>query len=337
MIIPRIHRDTGKPGEKGRRPGAELSAPAEKPLNMKTITWGNLTWVDIWPPTARETQYLAEQYHFHPLDLDDILSKRQLPKIDEYKDYLFWVFHFPVYDVKRKVALHRQLTAFIGNGYLITLHTGELWSIKDIFANCERDEEIRKEYFAHGSGYLLFQIVDKAVDHYFPILDKIMGMIEDLEDSVFNENVEAAQELFLMRRNILFQRRIILPMRTIFQDLFNKIRRFIDIDMSVYFGDVIDHMNKICDTLDEAKEIIDVYKDTDFLMSNYRLNRLVRAVTLLSAFISPALVISGIYGMNVVLPGGMESGNYDTLLLLLIITIIVIAALLFIFKRKRLI
>ncbi|MDD4859619.1 MAG: magnesium transporter CorA family protein [Dehalococcoidales bacterium] len=334
MILPRSHKDNTASG----KPGNVIPPPADKPLNMKTIKWGNLTWIDISPPTERETKYLAEHYNFHQLDLDDCLSKRQLPKVDDkHKDYLFWIFHFPVYDVKKRISVHRQLTAFVGNGFLVTLHSGELWSVKNVFATCERNEEIRGDYFSRGSGYLVYQIVDQAVDHYFPILDKIMGNLDDMEDNVFNEDIEAAHELFMLRRDIIFQSRIVIPMRTVFQDLFKRLGRFVNQPMTAYFSDIIDHMNKICDTLDKAREVIEVYKDTDFLMNNYRLNRVVRVFTLISALLMPVLVISGIYGMNVVLPGGVNSGNYTTLFFLLLITMIIVAVIIFIFKRKRLI
>lgn len=333
MILPRI-----KKREKEEKQLTSAVPPAEKPLNMKTITWGNLTWIDIMPPTERETKYLADNYHFHPLDLDDCLSRRQLAKVDEYKDYLFWIFHFPIYNKESRVSSHRQLAAFIGNGYLITLHTGELRSIMGLFRECEIDEEARRENFAHGSGYLLFQIVDKAVDHYFLILDKIMRLIEDVEDNVFDEHVEAAHELTILRRDILTQRRIVFPMRTVFNDLFHRLGKFIDTDMTVYFGDLMDHMNKICETLDEAKEVIEVYKDTDYLLSNYRLNRVTRAFTLVSAFVLPFLVVSSIYGMNIFLPGGVGGeGSYVTFAVLLFIMVGIIGAILYFFRHKRLI
>ena len=69
----------------------------EEGLNLESVSWGDLTWVNIEHPTEKETEYLAQNYPFHPLDLDDCLSRIQRPKIDEYKDYLFLVFHFPVF------------------------------------------------------------------------------------------------------------------------------------------------------------------------------------------------------------------------------------------------
>ncbi|MDZ4230318.1 MAG: CorA family divalent cation transporter, partial [Dehalococcoidales bacterium] len=98
----------------------------EAKLNLESVTWGGLTWIDIDRPTARETEYLAQNYPFHPLDLDDCLSRIQRPKIDEYDDYLFLVFHFPLFNQEARVTTPSQLSVFIGEKYLITLHKGEL-------------------------------------------------------------------------------------------------------------------------------------------------------------------------------------------------------------------
>lgn len=308
-----------------------------KPLNLKTITWGDLSWIDIVPPTIAETQYLAEIYQFHPLDLDDCLSRKQLPKLDEYKNYLFFILHFPVYNRETRISTHGQLAAFIGDKFLITLHKGEMKTLVKLFRECEIDEEARVENFSHGSGYLLYNIIDRAVDSYFPILDKILSMVEDVENTVFDENVEAALELSVLRRDIITQRRIIWPMRTLFNELGNKLRRFTTVDMTAYFDDLMDHFNKITVTLDECKEVIDVYKDADYLLSTYRLNRVSRTLAILSAVVLPFLVVSGIYGMNVILPGGIEQGTPDTFLLLLAIMLLIILTMLYIFHRKRLI
>lgn len=163
----------------------------EQQPSVELLTWGDLTWVNIEHPTEKETEFLAQNYPFHPLDLDDCLSRRQRPKIDEYKDYLFFVFHFPVFDKEAGIARPSQASVFIGENYLITLHQGELKPLVKLFRECQIDEQSRQEYFSYGSGFLLYRIIDRLVDYCFPILDKILGLVDEVEDSVFDENVEA--------------------------------------------------------------------------------------------------------------------------------------------------
>ncbi len=317
----------------GKKPPEEIVP--EEPLHVESVTWGDLTWTNIVPPTQREIDYLAKNYPFHPLDLDDCLSRKQIPKVDAYPEYLFAVFHMPVFDKKTRVASKRQWMAFVGEKYLITLHTGEMKTIVALFRDCQADEATRREYFANGSGYLLYRILDRSIDTYFPVLDKILNLMDDLEDAVFDENIEAARELSILRRDIITQRRVMFPTRTQLAALEKRLIRFTKVDLTVYYGDLMDHINKICETLDECKEIVEVFKDTDYVLGTDRLNRVMRILTIFSTIILPFVAISSIYGMNVFTPGGTEKGSLTTFIILIIAMIIFAVGMLLFFRRRR--
>jgi magnesium transporter len=323
------HKDIDK-----KKDGAKIQLP-EEPLNIETITWGDLTWVNIEAATERETAWLADTYHFHQLALDDCISRKQIPKVDAYPGYLFFVFHYPLYDKTIRVSSKRQWSVFIGENYLVTVHTGELKTMVALFRDCMANEESRKEYMSSGSGFLLYRILDRAIDSYFPVLDKILSLMEDVEDAVFDEDIEAAKELSVMRRDIITQRAVMFPTREIFVEMENKLKRFSKTDVTAYYNDLMDHMNKICSTLDECKEMIEVYKDTDYTLATNRINRVTRILTIFSAIVMPFLIISSLFGMNVVLPGGLEEGNFQTFLILLLVMLIIAGGMLFFFRRRR--
>ena len=307
---------------------------AGKQLNLKTVTWGDLTWVDIIQPTKDDTAYLAEHYNFHPLDLEDSLSPRQLAKIEEYPQYLFVIFHISVYDKATRISTRRQWSAFIGDKFLVTLRPSELKAPDELFRECNVSEEAREEYLSHGSGYLMYQILDRVVDSYFPVLDKIVSLTEDIEDNVFKEEIETGEELSILRRDIITQRGVMFPMRTLLQELEGKLKRFTKIDLAIYYSDLMDHVNKICDTLDEYVDIIEVFKDADFLQSSYRANRATRTLAILSAVGLPFLVVVGIY---IMLPGSVDKGSLRIFLILLLVILVLIGATLYFFRRRRLI
>ena len=96
---------------------------------LAELTVGDLTWVNLDTPSPDEASALADRFGWHPLDLEDVLSKRQRPKIDEYPDYLFTVLHFPVYDKAVQRLNAAELDLFIGEGYLVTLPNVELLPI----------------------------------------------------------------------------------------------------------------------------------------------------------------------------------------------------------------
>src|SRR4030042_919501 len=147
------------------RPRRKRIHPTEAPIsprepNIGRVEWNGLTWINIEEPTKAETDYLAQNYLFHQLDLDDCLSRKQRPKIDEYDDYLFIVLQFPVFNKASRVILPSQVSIFIGKDYLITLHSGELKPLAKLYRDCELREEARDENM-RGSGYLFHRIVDR--------------------------------------------------------------------------------------------------------------------------------------------------------------------------------
>ncbi len=307
----------------------------EKQLNMESLTWGDLTWVNIERPTERETEYLAQNYSFHPLDLDDCLSRIQRPKIDEYKDYLFLVFHFPVFSKEARVTTPSQLSVFIGENYLITLHKGELKPLIKLFKDCQINEESREENFSQGSGYLLYRILDRLVDSCLPILNKIGDNIESVEDSIFSDGIRGTvREISILRRDIISFRRTIWPMRAVIGSLEPRVRHFTKMDMTVYFGDMVDHLDKIWDALDEYKEIIEGLNDTHDSLATNRTNEVMRTLTVIATVLLPITVVASVYGMNIPLP--FQSSSYS-LLFVLLIMLIIIGGMLYFFRRKHLI
>ena len=307
----------------------------EEQPNIESLSWGDLTWTNIAPPTEKETEYLAQNFPFHPLDLDDTLSRIQRSKIDEYKEYLFLVFHFPIYRKAERVLTSSQVSVFIGPNYLITLHKGELKPLVKLFKECRIDEESRREYLSQGSGFLLYRILDRLVDYCLPILNKVGSGIEEVEDTIFSDRKRGAiREISRLRRDIIAFRRIIWPMRAVIGSLEPKVRRFVKKDLAVYFGDMVDHLDRIWDGLDEYKEIIEGLSDTYDSLATNRTNEVVRILTIIATILLPVTVVASIYGMNISLP--FMHSDY-ALLYVFLIMLVVIGGILYFLRRIRVI
>ncbi len=306
----------------------------KKQLNIESITWNNLTWVNIERPTERETEYLAQNYPFHPLDLDDCLSRIQRPKIDEYKEYLFLVLHFPVFNRETRATTPSQVSVFISENYLITLHKGELKPLVKLFRECEIEEEAREENFNQGSSYLLYRIIDRLVDYCLPILNRISANLEQIEDNIFASKriPRAIEDISVLRRDVISFRRIIWPMRAVIASLEPKIRRFTKMDLAVYFGDMVDHVDKIWDALDEYKEIIVGLNDTHDSLATNRTNEVMRMLTIIATILLPLTVVASVYGMNVPLP--FQESHFSFVFVFLI-WVVIVSGLLYFFRRNR--
>jgi len=333
-------RPAGNGSNKGEGAVAAQGAGRKEPGISRTA-YGNLNWINIERPTRLEMDYLAQNYPFHPLDLDDCLSKVQLPKIDEYKEYIFVILHFPVFEHRTRITSPSQVSIFLGKDFLVTVHSGDLKPFASLPGRCQQDDKLCEQYLGKDSGYLMYRIVDTLVDHCFPMVNKTLSNLDDIEDKVFDDKVSASHDVAILRRDIAAQRRIIGPIKGVVGELERKVQRFTQVDLTVYFGDINDHLNRLWSNLDECQETIEIYKDTDFLLSQERTNRILALLTIVFTVAIPATVIGTFYGMNINLPGGIEIGpwstwgTYTTFIVILLVSLVPGAFMLWLFHRMR--
>ena len=319
-----------------RRRSSLMSAPTSSKTepSITSIVWDKLTWVNIENPTEAETKYLAENYPFHPLDLDDCLSKIQLPKIDEYEDYLFMVFHFPVFNPEARVTTSSQVSIFIGEDYLITIHQGDMKPLVSFFKSCQSNEKARQEAMSRSSGYLLYLLLDRLVNYCFPILNKIGENIEAVEDHIFSRNPRGTvADVAILRRDLISFRRIIKPQTEAVEVLEQREWPLFKEDPEVYFGDIADHLRKIRDTLEDYKDVIDGLNDTNNALTSFRINEVIRVLTIISTTMLPLTLIASIIGMNIY---PMSSfGGPGAFAGIIVAMIAIIAGMLFFFRSRR--
>lgn len=280
-------------------------------------------WIDIAKPTRDEMKKLAVRFPFHELNLEDCLSKIQIPKIDRYEDHVFVILNFPTLE-KERIPRSIQLAAFIGPGYLVTIHQGELKPISEIIQQCIQSDKARQELMGRSAGYLFHSIINALTDDLLNLVRKIVGNIEDIEDVVFDEQANAAGEISYIRRQITVLRRIAIPLKRTLSEITTKdIRRFSEEDLTLYFDDVNDHIDKAIDTLEESKETIEIYKDTDYLHGTDRSNKILAILTIVFTLSMPVTIMSSLYGMNVDIPTIEDEslkflGRYTTFIVIVI-------------------
>lgn len=313
-------------------------AKGEKYPRLETITCNGLEWIYIEQPTQKETDYLTQRFsQFHRLNLEDCLSKIQRPKIDEYDDHIFIVLHFPVFNKETRVTNPSEVDIFVGKNFLVTVHcSSDLKPLTRFFNECLTDEATRQRCMGRGSGFLLYQVIDRLVDYCFPMLNKVIDNTENIEDRVFTQPTPSTvQEIMVVRRDIISFRRIVHPQVSVIKILESKDYPFLGGGLEHYFGDIGDHLSKILDGLDDYREVANNLADTSNWLTSHRIQEVMRVLTILVAIISPATLIASIYGMNVPLPGGIEKGNPLTLLILLVIMFLIALGMFFYFRRKR--
>ncbi|HEV2713433.1 MAG TPA: magnesium transporter CorA family protein [Gaiellaceae bacterium] len=285
-----------------------VAPPAREPAELSA---NGLTWVHLDSPTKGEATSLAERFGWHPLDVEDVLSKRQRPKVDEYADYRFVVLHFPVYDKAVQRLNAGELDVFLGPDYLVTLPTVELLPVTRLFQRCMDDPDLRESLFGKGSGYLLYHVLDDLFDYCFPILDKIGHKLDRIEDDIDEARFEEiVRDISRAKQEIISYRKIIKPQRPTLRLLERHVERFLPEDLELYFDDLVDASERIWDLLDNYKEVVEALEATNEAALSHRQNDVLRVLTIFSVMLLPLTLIASIFGMNVHFPGFGTAGAF---------------------------
>jgi magnesium transporter len=249
---------------------------------------------------------LAVRFGWHPLDVEDIVSKRQRPKVDDYEEdgYLFAVLHFPVFDQTVQRLNAAELDIFIGHDYVVTIPNRELLPVTRLFERCQGDERFREQLFARGSGRLLYEILDDLFDYCFPILDKIAHKLDGIEDEMFEgRSEEVVRDLSNVKQEIISYRKIIKPERSTLRVLERRVEDFLPEELELYFDDIVDSAERIWDLLDNYKEVVEGLESTNESVISHRQNDVLRLLTVFTVIVLPLTMLTGVFGMNVAFPG----------------------------------
>ncbi len=279
-------------------------APERTEPRVKIVESPGLRWIDIERPRGLEQAWLEERFEFHPLDYEDVRSRNQRPKVDEYDDYLFIVLHFPRYDKTVARLNAAEVDIFVGPDFLITLPNEPLQTIDYMFERCRTNEEVRESLFSKGPGYLLYKIVDDCVDASFPMLGKIGNKLERIEEEIFEAEGDDAvvRDLSNAKQEIINFRKIVRPQRLAFRDLERTKARYIADDLDIYFDDIIDASERVWDMLENFKEVVEGLEATNESAIAHRANEVFRALTAISLIFLPLTLIASVFGMNVHVP-----------------------------------
>jgi magnesium transporter len=332
--LPKIRRGQGR----GRGPADEPRADRVGP-DVQRLEAHGLTWLNIESPTQLETAWLAEHYDFHPLDLEDVLSRRrQRAKIDEYADYLFIVLHFPRFDKRAGRLQAAELNLFVAEELVIMLPNEPLKPLSALWSRCERSEAARDQFMGRGSGFLLYEIVDTMYDYCFPILDKIGFKLDSLEDAMFEgRSREVVRDLSNAKQEIINFRKVVKPQRTTLRLLERNVQRYAPQDLELYFDDIVDKSERIWDLLENYKEVVEALESTNESVIAHDFNDVLRILTVFSIVFLPATLIASIWGMNIGLPGGGDPETSSSVVFWIVMAAMVlfVAAMLAYFRHKR--
>ena len=298
-----------------RQPVAPVPAPSGAEPKVEVVEHDGLRWINIERPGPLDQAWLEEHFEFHPLDYEDIASRNQRPKIDEYPDYLFIVLHFPVFDKVAGRLNAGELDIFIGPDFLITLPNTPLKPVEYLFERCRTAPDAREALLSKGSGYLLYKIVDDAFDYCFPMLRKLGNKLDRVEEEIFEgRSEEVVRDISNVKQEIINFRKVIRPQRSVLRDLERTKQRYLADNLDVYFDDIVDASERIWDMLENYKEVVEALQDTNESVLSHRVNDALRVLTAFSLVILPLTLVASIWGMNVGVPGEASEAAFWAIL-----------------------
>jgi magnesium transporter len=323
-----------RPRLRRAQPAGDLDAPGgiTEVDDPRVVEASGLRWIHIEDPRLAHREWLEQHYDFHPLDWEDVYSRNQRSKLDVYDDYLFLVMHFPFFEKTSGRLLTAEVDLFVGQDFLITLTEHPLPPLQAMFERMEAREELRESTFSKGSGYLLYRIVDANVDAAFPMLRKMGNKLDRLEDDILEgRSSEIVRDISNAKQEIINFRRIVRPQRAVLRDLERTKQRYLAEEMEIYFDDISDAAERIWDTLENDKEVIEALESTNESVLAHRLNDSFRILTAVSVILLPLTLIASVYGMNVPVPGESEPFSFWVVVGLMAIVLVFLTIL---FRRR---
>jgi magnesium transporter len=252
-----------------------------------------MIWEDIRDPNSPKLDELAKQYNLHPLHIEDCRHRNQSAKVEEQGDYLFIVVKPIRMDDDFSLNII-DFDIFLGKDFIITVQEADCPELN------EELEKIKKMQATLRPDQAMHRILDAVVDSYLPILDRINDRIDETEDEVLtNPDPAMLQRIFDMKRELIELRRVLTNMRDVTGHLQRTETDIIARDMLPFLRDVYDHVARNLDIIEMQRDLVNGSLDIYLSSVANRTNQVMKVLTIMGTLALPALVISGIYGMNI--------------------------------------
>ncbi len=296
-----------------------------------------LLWLDITAPQESDYSTLQQRFSLHPMVVEDIKSREGRPKLHDYRDYLYIIFHALEYvpederkdqEDEHSPLLITEIDCLVGPDYVVTLHDKPLKPFHDLHTRWLANPQLMNA----GAAFLLYEVMDEVLDEYFPLLDLLDEQIDVFEDRLFQEFQEGlSADVFSLKRCLLQIRRIAGPTRDVVNILLRR-----DADSGgkhfAYFQDLYDHTNRIVDMVDTFRDLLSGALDAYLAMASNRMNAVMKTLTSMSIILLIPTLIAGIYGMN--FDNMPELHSHNGYFMVLGSMIAIALGLTFYFKRK---
>jgi magnesium transporter len=299
---------------------------------VDTVKIGTLRWHHFVSPSEEDLQYLKENFHFHPLDIEDCRSTNQRPKIDIYDDYYFLILHFPSFDIHNRFLTIKEVKFFWGEDYVISIDQNK-WVVSEMFDDTRKRISNKEEIEIGTSDAMLYRILEKLMNSSLNLMRRLGLELDRINEDLFSIRAQKTiMQISITRKNVILINTIFKPQLPLFHKFESgQIEGFAE-NMEDYWGNILDYNQKMWDMAEDYQELIEgLSKTFDSLQTN-RINDIMKTLTFFSAILLPLTFITGLYGMNIGLPLQNDSRSF---LIIIALMLMVVIAMLFYFRRRK--
>jgi magnesium transporter len=294
--------------------------------DTETVTWINVD--SLGNPKLIED--LGKCFTIHPLILEDIFNTGQRPKMEDLDQYIYLNLKMLTYLDSSKVIKIEHISIIFGHNFLISFQE----DIGDVFEPVR--ERIRKEGRIRklGPDYLAYALIDGIVDNYFSVMEKLEEQVEDLEEElVTSPNPDSLQKISRLKKDMIFLRKSVWPLRELISNLERSESNLIRESTRIYLRDVYDHTIQVIDTLETFRDMVSGMIDIYLSGLSYKMNEIMKVLTLIATIFIPLTFVVGLYGMNFRNMPEIE-WQYGYYSVLIVMAVMVITMLTY-FRRKK--
>ena len=254
------------------------------------VVWINVDGLDDQEALSR----IGEFFGVHQLVLEDIRSTKQRPKLDNYNDYLFFVIKQISYQQKKLSVDH--LSMVIGKNFVLTFQNEE----DKIFDHIKKRLQMNTMHIRQqGSDYLSYCLIDAIVDDYFVTVEDFEDRLDEVEDMLVREvKPEIAQIIRKMRKDVIYLRKAVWPLREVLISLERQESPIIKKQTLTYLRDVYNHVVQVNDMVEVFRELLSGMLDLYLSSLSNRMNEVMKILTIIATIFIPLTFVAGVYGMN---------------------------------------
>lgn len=259
---------------------------------LETLIEMESYWVDFNMPTKEEIALLSSHFHFHPLAIEDCVHFLQRPKLEYYENLSFLVIHA----LNKKTLEAHEVDLFIGENFIISFHFQDLKEINSVWEVFEKTTDASRFKPIEVS----YKIMDKIVDNFFPAVQELEDTLLDTENrsGLKKAGNMIINKTFDIRRDLLKLRRTIMPMRELLYRILESKRFIIQEQKRAYFQDIYDHLLKLGEMIESNRELTSDIRDNYISLNSFRMNNIMKTLTVITTIFMPLTFLAGIYGMN---------------------------------------